>query len=107
MTHVKCSVTSCSYNQDGGCYVSTVKIGGRGATQEGLTCCGSFLNRQHYSNIAEYTSQRSEAESVMCNVTTCRYNSDEHCSRDGIHVNGSREAEIYTETYCDSFDKES
>lgn len=105
MTKVSCSVSSCSYYKDGGCYVSTVNIGGKGASSDHLTCCGSFLDRQHYSNLAEYTCNRGETETVLCNVNTCKYNENEVCSLNEIHVGGEKEARIYTETECKSYDK--
>ena len=105
MTEVKCSVESCSYNKDGGCYINPIQIGGKGAVEDNLTCCGSFLNRQHYSNLAEYTSMRGAAEAVSCNVNTCRYNEHEECTRSDISVVGDRDVNVYTETKCNSFEK--
>lgn len=106
MTQVKCSVSSCSYYKDGGCYVNPVKIGGQGAVEDSLTCCGSYLNRQHYSNLAEYTSRRGAADCVSCNVSTCEHNRNQECTLSEIQVDGLRSTNIYTETKCASFDKQ-
>ena len=105
MTKVKCSVQSCSYNQNGDCFVSEVNIGGKGATNEMLTCCGSFLNKNVYSNLAQYTSMRGEAEEVLCRVDTCRYYETGKCSLLEIQVGERNEAKYYTETDCLSFEK--
>lgn len=106
MADVKCSVASCSYNKEGGCYVTELNIGGKGSKEGCHTCCGSFLNRQHYSNLAEYTSMRGGIDTINCNVNTCTHNEQHKCSLPGIEVGGGREAEIYTETECRSFNKQ-
>ena len=103
MTQIKCSVSSCSYNKDYACYVNPVNIGGKGAPDEECTCCGSFLSRQNYSNLAEYTSMRSEVNTVNCVVNTCEYNKCDKCTKDHIDVGGNNDACIYSETECNSF----
>ncbi len=106
MTCVKCSVNNCSYNKDGGCYVEKIQVGGKSSTEEDCTCCGTFLNQEHYSNLAEYTSSRSEAEEVGCNVETCKHNGNCQCTLDEIEVCGCNHTGNYTETKCASFELE-
>ena len=106
MARVNCGVSSCSYNKEGICYADTVNIGGKGATHRESTCCGSFLNPQHYSNLAEFTSNRGSADKITCQVDTCSYNADQECRLSDITVGGIREATMYTETMCQSYNKE-
>jgi hypothetical protein len=105
MARINCGVSSCSYNKESICYADTVNIGGIGATNKESTCCGSFLNQQHYSNLAEYTSNRGSAEVITCQVDTCAFNADQECRLTDIEVGGIREATIYTETRCQSFSR--
>ncbi len=105
MSKVKCGATNCSYNQEHICRANTIKVGGKAATSEESTCCASFLNRSVYSNLAEYTSMRGTSKEILCNVATCKYNSDDHCRLEKIEVGGSSQTKFYTETDCLSFDK--
>lgn len=105
MSKVKCGATNCSYNQEHICCANTIKVGGKAATSEESTCCASFLNRSVYSNLAEYTSMRGTSKEILCNVATCKFNSDDHCSLKRIEVGGSSETKFYTETDCLSFEK--
>ncbi len=105
MGRVSCSVGSCSYNERGVCYAGTIKIGGQGAAEEEGTCCGSFLNQRHYSNLSEYTSMRGATDEINCAVGTCEYNSDEKCTLKSIQVGGGREIQLYSETECQSFER--
>ena len=105
MAEVRCSVASCSYNKEGGCYAHEIKVAGTGAAQEDMTCCGSFLSQQHYSNIAGNSSDRKRNDKVACSATNCKYNSNYVCSKDEIQIGGSKDATIYTETECQSFAK--
>lgn len=104
MTHVNCTVTSCSYNKDRNCYMNPINVGGKGAPTENDTCCGSYLNQKGYSNLAEYTSHRGEADTVACNVNSCKFNSNCRCRKDSIEVGGSRDTTYYTETNCCSYE---
>lgn len=105
MSNVMCGATNCSYNQEHVCCANTIKVGGKAATNEASTCCASFLNRAVYSNLAEYTSIRGTSKEILCNVATCNYNCDDHCSLEEIEVGGSSSTSFYTETDCLSFDK--
>lgn len=105
MPKVGCSVNTCSYNQSGACYASIINIGGKGASHEKATSCGSFLNRLGYSDLAEYTSMRGDVDAILCRVDTCTYYNDDKCTLQEIQVGGQNEAEIYIETDCLSYNK--
>lgn len=108
MSKVNCNVSNCSYNKEKTCTADCIKIGGQSAETHESTCCGSFLNSSTYSNFADYSSMRSgDQVDILCNVMTCKYYGDGQCSLDEIDVGGTSRAQIYTETDCASFDKES
>lgn len=105
MTKVNCSVENCSYNNDRCCYAQRVAIGGQGATNERLTCCGTFLNEGHYSNLAEHTEYKSPCEEVSCTVATCKHNENNACNLKDIDVTGEEPATLYVDTDCSSFEQ--
>lgn len=106
MPKINCGVESCSYNHNHYCCASVVNVGGKGAVSTNATCCGTFLNKLGYSNIAQYTNVRGELDAILCRVDTCAYHKDEHCTLNEIEVDSlNKEAEIYTETDCLSFEK--
>lgn len=105
MPKINCSVETCSYNQNHYCCASIVNVGGKGAVTTEATCCGSFLNKLGYSNLAQYTNERGEPDAILCRVDTCAYHRNEHCTLQEIEVGCLKEAEIYTETDCLSFER--
>lgn len=104
MTKVSCSVENCSYNNNQACYAERVAIGGQGATNERITCCGTFLNKGHYSNLAEHTEYKSPCQAVSCSVATCRHNQNQLCDLGSIDVIGESPATLYVDTDCASFE---
>lgn len=105
MPSISCSVVSCSYNKDHECNAHAVQIGGKGACDYKQTCCGTYLNSASYSNLAQYTENREDVETILCRVDTCAYYGDDHCTLDRIEVGSSERVDIYTETECQSFQK--
>ncbi|WP_054740041.1 DUF1540 domain-containing protein [Cellulosilyticum ruminicola] len=105
MPRINCSVENCSYNQQKDCCANIVNIGGKGAQDKCDTCCGTFLNRLGYSNLAQYTENRGDIDAILCRVDTCEYHANEHCTLNQIQVGGAEEVDIYTETDCLSFKK--
>lgn len=105
MPSIDCSVNSCSYNADGCCCAGCINVGGQGATSEDVTCCGTYLNKSNYSDLADFTENRGEPDSILCRVNTCVYHRDDHCTLDHIEVGCDKEVEIYTETCCRSFEQ--
>ena len=103
MAKVQCSIQSCSYNQRGNCHARNVVIGGNGAGTSNSTCCGSFLNRDVYSNLATNEKHKSVIVDLACSVGTCLYNQNEHCALETISIGGTSDTLIYTETQCQSF----
>lgn len=105
MHRINCSVESCSYNGNKICCANIVNIGGKGAQITEATCCGTYLNKLGYSNLAQYTEDRGYTEAVLCRVSSCAYHKDEHCTLKEIEVGSLQDVEIYTQTDCLSFER--
>ncbi|MGL5675829.1 MAG: DUF1540 domain-containing protein [Cellulosilyticaceae bacterium] len=104
MTKVACSVENCSYNNNFECYAKSVAIGGIGSTTEKNTCCGTFLNQDQYSNLAEHTAYKSICKELTCNVASCRHYVENRCKLDAIKVVGENPSTLYVDTDCSNFE---
>jgi hypothetical protein len=102
MAKINCKVTNCSHNQSGECYANCIDIVGSSAKKECDTCCGSFLDNRHYSELTNNTLSMGSCDCLKCTVETCTYNENRLCSLDQIQVGGQR-VEFYTQTECSSF----
>lgn len=104
MNKINCEVTKCSHNCEYTCYANRVNIGGQGAKKIDDTCCGSFLDKSHYSTLTNNTNSDSNkaCDCLVCEAETCIYNSNKLCIADNIKVNGSN-ANVYMETACATF----
>lgn len=105
MACVKCNVENCSYNENCSCHAPSIQVGGKGACQCGETCCGTYMNQSAYSNIAQFTNNRSDVQNIMCRVDTCVHYDNEHCTLNTIQVGSSEPVDTYSETECDSFEQ--
>ena len=104
MAKINCSVTNCSHNKSAICYANIVNISGGAATKECNTCCDSFLDYKHYSNLTNNTNDLGPCDALVCSVETCVYNHNKACTADGIQVDShGDEPKIYTETNCATF----
>lgn len=104
MQKITCDVTNCSHNNSGDCYAERVNIGGEGVLVEEETCCGSFLDSRTYSNLTNCSACSKTAIDLVCKAAECAHNQNQHCTLDSIQVSGGP-ANIYTETFCASFEE--
>ncbi|TWH44925.1 DUF1540 domain-containing protein [Sporomusa sp. KB1] len=102
MAKINCTVTSCSHNNSGICYANCVDIVGNSATEQSHTCCGSYLNKLHYSQLTSNVLNSGSCDCLKCAVETCIYNDNKLCRLDTIQVSGDK-VEYHTQTECDSF----
>lgn len=102
MNKIDCTVNNCSHNKSGVCYANRVNIGGKGAKSDCETCCGSFLDKAHYSTLTNNTNSEGSCDCLVCEVTTCSYNDNKLCSAELISVSGN-DVNLYTETKCETF----
>jgi hypothetical protein len=102
MPKINCEVTKCSHNNSGVCYANCIDIVGNSAAKKSQTCCGSYLDKLHYSELTNNVLGSGSCDSLRCSVETCTYNDNKLCSLDAIQVSGN-DAEYYTQTDCSSF----
>lgn len=103
MAKINCDVTNCSHNKEHVCYANIINVVGQSAEKDDDTCCASFLDSAHYSDLTNNINQEgSECTAITCTVHTCNYNSNNLCHADSIHVNGNN-ANLYSETNCLTF----
>ena len=102
MARINCSVANCSHNSTGLCYANSIDIVGSSARKDYDTCCGSFLNKLHYSELTNNTLSSGPCDYLKCTVETCSFNSNKLCTLDNIQVSGQK-VEYHTQTECDSF----
>lgn len=108
MPKISCSVASCSYNQAGVCDASVLKIVGDGANITEETSCSTYIKKEKACNAIGDEVSRGETETVLCEVETCAYHAERHCTlKDGIEVGNLGEAETYKDTDCLSFERKS
>lgn len=105
MACVNCNVNTCSYNENCSCHAPNIQVGGKGACDCGDTCCGTYMNQAAYSNVAQYTNNRSDNQIILCRVDTCTHYSDERCTLSTIQIGSPEKADTYSETECDSFEQ--
>ena len=103
MQKINCDVNNCSHNKSGVCFSNRVDIGGAGSSTNNESCCGSFLDKKHYSDLTNNTNGPNACNSLICTVTNCTHNENSLCNLSSINVSGSG-AKLYSETNCESFE---
>lgn len=101
MPELKCTVQTCTHNQDYYCQLDKIQVGGKKAKKAEETCCDSFEERKEgsYSNSSGYASDRSE---IDCKATDCVYNEDCSCYAGKISVEGGNACKC-EQTECATF----
>ena len=102
MNKINCTVENCSHNDTGVCYANRIDVGGKGATDACETCCGSFLDKRHYSTLTNNTNSQGACDCLVCDVMNCAYNDNKLCTAETINVSGVN-VNIYGETNCETF----
>ncbi|AYE35379.1 DUF1540 domain-containing protein [Clostridium septicum] len=102
MQKINCDVNNCSYNKSGICFSDRIDVGGKAVDHKEDTCCGSFLDKSHYSDLTNATNEEGPCNCIVCQVENCVHNCNKLCDLSSINVAGYG-AKIYTETNCNSF----
>ena len=102
MNKINCNANNCSHNSNGVCYANRINVGGQGATEACETCCGSFLDKKHYSTLTNNTNADGPCDCIVCTAEKCTYNDNKLCTAETIQVSGN-DAKIYTEAICSTF----
>ena len=100
---ISCNVNNCSHNSSGTCCANSINVGGAGVSQAENTCCGSFLDKSHYSDLTNSYNSSGVCETITCNARNCKYNSNDVCTAKNVEINGNQ-ANVYSETNCKTFE---
>lgn len=103
MTYLKCSATTCVYNQNELCSKGDISVMGADATSASETCCGSFRERTGDSPTNSCTENCGKKEiQIDCKACHCSYNQKCKCTAGSIGI-GGQGAKKSNDTKCDTF----
>ena len=103
MTLLKCSATTCLYNENQLCSRGEIDVMGESAKNAEDTSCGSFRERTSGAMNSTRNSCGCESIQIDCKAQNCTYNEHCKCTAASIDVAGSG-AKACSETKCDTFE---
>ena len=103
MTILKCSATTCVYNEDMLCSKGEINVMGDSAKSSEETSCGSFREKSQGAMNSAKNSCGCETIQIDCKAHNCTYNENCKCTAAAIDVAGSG-AKVCSETKCDTFE---
>lgn len=89
MTILKCSATTCMFNENELCSRGEIEVMGDQARRSDETCCGSF--RDHNSGSAQNSTQEHcgcQKINIDCKAQECTYNEHCKCTAAAIDIDG-------------------
>ena len=101
MTILKCSATTCMYNQKELCSKGEIKVNGADARYADETCCASFDERTQGCATNKYETPN-RALNVECEAESCVYNQSRKCTAQEISISGQG-AKMASHTECASY----
>lgn len=102
MTNLKCSATTCYYNQDRLCARGSIDVTGEEAKHSEETSCASFKERGSDGLSNSCAKCGCNEIQIDCSAHHCTYNEDCRCTASSITVDGP-DAHSVKETKCDTF----
>ena len=104
MPDLRCTVQTCTHNQNYYCNLDSIVVGGNSAKKADETSCDSFEERKggnSYSNAySDMAGKEASAKSdVDCKATDCMYNKECQCHAGKISVVGGNACHCQ-ETEC-------
>ena len=104
MSSISCSVINCSHNDSGLCYANQLSISGKKSLTSLHTSCISFLDESCYSSLTNNTNDDRPCSTILCNVKTCAYNTNNLCTLNNISITSENiKVNLYSKTYWSSF----
>lgn len=101
MPKLRCSATTCGYNQEECCCRDEIYVAGHDASTANETCCNNFYEAE--GNARDVVSQRpDEIIEIACEAQHCMYNQNCKCHADYVDVNGYGVSNA-EDTACASF----
>ncbi len=106
MAKIRCEVSSCDFNNDGGCRLGRIKVDGESAIKASDTVCDSYTDRKEQGFVNCTPSDCAcENAGIECEAEACKYNEHCTCTADRITI-GTSKACCCSETACMTFHKE-
>ncbi|MDO4340702.1 MAG: DUF1540 domain-containing protein [Eubacteriales bacterium] len=104
MTILKCSATTCMYNENELCSRGEIEVTGNQAHQADETSCGSFRERSMGGSAQNSAQERCGCEKIQidCKAQECTYNSSCKCTAAAIDIDGPN-ANSSSDTKCGTF----
>ena len=103
MPELKCTVQTCTHNQNFYCNLESIVVGGNSAKRSEETCCDSFEERKNGSSYTDVTgTEASPRSDIDCKATDCMYNNECKCHAGKISVEGSHACQC-EQTECATF----
>ena len=105
MTNLKCSATTCAYNENNLCSRGEINVMGSDAKQADETRCGSFVERGKnvvHNSYSNSTSSAPREIKIDCKAHNCNYNHDCRCTAASVGIAGSGASEC-NDTRCSTF----
>lgn len=102
MTILKCSATTCAYNEDMLCSRGEIDMMGESAYSAEETCCGSFREKGQGTMNSAKNGCGCETIQIDCKACGCTYNDKCKCTAASINVDGN-DARTCDETKCSTF----
>lgn len=103
MTVLKCSATTCVYNENRLCSRGEIDVMGESAHQADETSCGSFRERNSAAQNSSGSHCGCETIQIDCKAQNCTYNEHCKCTAAAIDVDGPN-AGASQETKCCTFE---
>ncbi|MDO5134418.1 MAG: DUF1540 domain-containing protein [Eubacteriales bacterium] len=103
MTILKCSATTCMYNENNLCSKGEISVTGDSARDASETSCGSFREKTGGTYNSAKNSCGCETIHVDCQAHNCTYNEQCKCTAGSISVDGPG-ATSSQQTKCGTFE---
>ena len=102
MPMLKCSATTCLYNQEEYCSKGDIVVSGEQAHHADETNCSRFVERSE-SSMTNSTGCGCEKIHIQCKAHDCVYNAGEKCEAAQVNIAGAG-ACVCQETKCGTFE---
>ena len=102
MPMLRCSATTCHYNQGESCSKGDIVVSGEQALYADETSCSSFVERSE-SSMTNSTGCGCDKINIQCKAHECVYNTSEKCEAAQVNIAGTG-ACVCQDTKCGTFE---
>ena len=92
-SNLKCQANNCSFNKQGSCFASNIKIEGFDAKVTPETYCDTFRNASDYS-LSNHLGELNltDTQDISCSASSCKYNLYGGCNASHVDINFENES---------------